>query len=65
MIKDVAGEDTLNVTLNGLRKFVWYSIQILAYTRMGDGRLSRQINERTDQDSKFWFKLFYIRCISN
>ncbi|XP_076440901.1 protein sidekick-like isoform X2 [Babylonia areolata] len=50
MFEDVEGKDTVSVTLMGLRKFVWYTIQILAYTRMGDGTLSPSVQERTDED---------------
>lgn len=50
VIQDVEGKDKLNVTLTGLRKFVKYSIQILAYTRMGDGKLSPPVIQKTDED---------------
>ena len=50
--KDVKGKNTTNVTLRGLRKYVSYSIQILAYTRMGDGRLSPEVIKKTDEDGK-------------
>ncbi|PVD38929.1 hypothetical protein C0Q70_01554 [Pomacea canaliculata] len=50
LFQDVDGKDTYNVTLGGLRKFVWYNMQILAYTRMGDGVLSSPVSGRTDED---------------
>lgn len=53
LFQDVDGKDTYNVTLGGLRKFVWYNMQILAYTRMGDGVLSSPVSGRTDEDGKF------------
>ncbi|XP_070184420.1 protein sidekick-2-like [Littorina saxatilis] len=50
MFENVEGVNTLNVTLEGLRKFVSYKMEILAYTRMGDGRLSGHIIRKTDED---------------
>nr|KAG5713396.1 hypothetical protein BaRGS_024944 [Batillaria attramentaria] len=50
MFEDVEGKDATNVTLAGLLKYVVYEIQILAYTRMGDGILSTKGIVRTDED---------------
>ena len=52
MFEDVKGQKTLNVTLTNLRKYVSYAIQILAYTRMGDGKLSSQVIRKTDEDGE-------------
>ncbi|KAL8567567.1 hypothetical protein ACOMHN_054381 [Nucella lapillus] len=50
MYQEVGGKGSLSVTLASLRKYVRYTIQILAYTRMGDGKLSPAVKERTDED---------------
>lgn len=39
-VKDIASNATFTTTLTELRKFVVYSVQVLAYTRLGDGALS-------------------------
>lgn len=39
-VKDIPSNATFTTTLTELRKFVVYSIQVLAYTRLGDGALS-------------------------
>ena len=52
MFEDVTGKNTLNVTLTSLRKYVSYAIQILAYTRMGDGKLSSEVIRKTDEDGE-------------
>ncbi|KAM4631625.1 protein sidekick-1 [Discoglossus pictus] len=47
----VKGNQTLSVLLDGLRKYVQYEIQVLAFTRIGDGVLSSPpIVERTKDD---------------
>jgi protein sidekick len=38
--KKVSSNATFTTTLTELRKFTEYSIQVLAYTRIGDGTLS-------------------------
>lgn len=39
--------------LTGLRKYVWYDIQVLAFTRIGDGEASDPpFSVRTDEDSE-------------
>ncbi|XP_021344354.1 protein sidekick-1-like, partial [Mizuhopecten yessoensis] len=40
VMQDVPGNQTYSVLIQGLRKFVSYQMQVLAYTRMGDGVLS-------------------------
>ena len=41
-------------TLSELRKFVWYDMQVLAYTRIGDGALSSPpFSVRTDEDREY------------
>lgn len=39
-VKDIPSNATFTSTLTELRKFVVYSVQVLAYTRLGDGVLS-------------------------
>ncbi|XP_039293021.1 protein sidekick isoform X1 [Nilaparvata lugens] len=39
-VKDIPSNTTFTTTLTELRKYVVYSIQVLAYTRLGDGALS-------------------------
>ncbi|XP_069123043.1 protein sidekick-like [Argopecten irradians] len=41
VMQDVPGNQTYSVVIQGLRKFVSYQVQVLAYTRMGDGVLSK------------------------
>lgn len=49
-----AGNTTTSVTLTGLRKFVRYEIQVLAYTRMGDGAPSTpEVSAKTLPDSEY------------
>ena len=52
MSHDVPGGDVLHVVLSDLRKFTAYSVKILAYTRMGDGKQSLVVMERTDEDGR-------------
>ena len=47
------GNDTMSSTVGGLRKFVKYEIQVLAYTRMGDGALSTPVAVKTFEDCEF------------
>ncbi|KAJ8305579.1 hypothetical protein KUTeg_016124 [Tegillarca granosa] len=50
-IQDVPGNITKSVLIIGLRKYVQYQVQVLAYTRMGDGILSQpKINVTTHED---------------
>ncbi|XP_014666255.1 PREDICTED: protein sidekick-like [Priapulus caudatus] len=42
--------DTRTVMLTGLRSFVNYSVQVLGYTRMGDGVLSDPVYNQTKED---------------
>ncbi len=40
-------------TITGLRKFVWYELQVLGYTRIGDGTLSQPpVSVQTHADGK-------------
>ncbi|XP_077985299.1 cell adhesion molecule DSCAM-like [Glandiceps talaboti] len=41
---------SLRVTIHGLEKFTNYSVEVLAYTRVGDGVRSEPIHVRTEQD---------------
>jgi len=48
------------VILTGLRKYVWYEVQMLAYTRIGDGVLSSpSVQVRTFEDGK---PVLSIKC---
>ncbi|XP_033119268.1 protein sidekick-2-like isoform X2 [Anneissia japonica] len=49
-IMDVPGYDNRFVQLNNLRGYTEYSIQVLAYTRIGDGTPSNAIVESTIED---------------
>jgi len=50
---EVEGNTTHTVQLSGLGKYVLYEIQVLAFTRIGDGRSSSpSILERTLDDGK-------------
>lgn len=51
--KQIAGNATFTTTLTELKKFVQYRIQVLAYTRLGDGEPSKPaISVRTFEDGK-------------
>lgn len=51
----VEGNTSHSVQLSGLGKYVLYEIQVLAFTRIGDGRSSSpSILERTLDDGKHW-----------
>ena len=46
--------DIRQTRLIDLRKFVWYEIQVSAFTRIGDGVLSSPpVEARTHEDGKF------------
>ena len=48
------GNHTQSFLLSGLRKYVLYEIQVLAFTRIGDGvPSSPAVIERTKDDGKF------------
>ncbi|XP_050390832.2 protein sidekick isoform X1 [Patella vulgata] len=48
--EDVEGNASMGLVLTGLRKFVTYQIKLQAYTRMGDGVLSRPAVAQTEED---------------
>jgi hypothetical protein len=51
--KDIPNNTTQTTTLTELRKYVLYHIQVLAYTRLGDGALSSPpVHVRTFEDGK-------------
>lgn len=51
--KNIPSNSTFTTTLTELRKYVQYHIQVLAYTRLGDGTLSSPpIRVQTFEDSK-------------
>lgn len=53
------------MVISGLKKFTNYSIQLLAYTRVGDGILSKPTYCQTEEDGKS-FSLFgsaHFQCL--
>lgn len=53
-VQAVKGNLTQSVLLRNLRKYVQYEIQVLAFTRIGDGHLSSPpVLERTKDDGAF------------
>jgi hypothetical protein len=44
----------LTIVLTSLKKFSNYSIQVLAFTRMGDGVMSQPIFCHTEEDGKIF-----------
>lgn len=54
----------LTIVLTGLRKFTNYSIQVLAYTRIGDGVASKPLYCHTEEDGKLFLnESFKFICI--
>lgn len=53
----------LTIVLTGLKKFTNYSIQVLAYTRMGDGVPSPALFCQTEEDGKQLASFMYIFLI--
>lgn len=50
----IPSNQTHTITLTELRKYVLYQIQVLGYTRLGDGALSDPpVTVRTYEDSKY------------
>lgn len=51
--KQIPSNSTFTTTLTELKKFVTYHIQVLAYTRLGDGEASKPaVSVRTFEDGK-------------
>ena len=46
--------------LKGLKKFTNYSVMVLAYTRIGDGKASLAVTVSTDEDGKTSTRLTFI-----
>lgn len=60
--KNIPSNTTFTTTLTELRKFVQYHVQVLAYTRLGDGALSiPPIRVQTFEDSKCILKSFQTK----
>lgn len=58
----------LTIVLSGLKKFTNYSIQVLAFTRVGDGVVSKALYCQTEEDGKrclfdTLYLLFSIKCL--
>ena len=52
-IEQVNSYAIFEVALTNLRKYVQYNVQVLAYTRLGDGKLSEPVvSVRTFEDGK-------------
>jgi len=52
--KTITSNSTYTTTLTELRKFVTYHIQVMAYTRLGDGALSMpSVRVETFEDSEY------------
>lgn len=49
---DTRKTTALTIVLSNLRKFTNYSMQVLAFTRMGDGQLSASTFCQTEEDGK-------------
>jgi len=63
-MQTVPGNKTHSADIKDLRKFVQYQVQVLAYTRMGDGKLSEpKSNVKTHQDGKFVALLRHVYFI--
>lgn len=61
----VEGNTSHSVQLTGLGKYVLYEIQVLAFTRIGDGRCSSpSILERTLDDGKLTFPSFNLSSVA-
>lgn len=54
---DTRKTTALTTVLTSLKKFSNYSIQVLAYTRMGDGIMSQPIFCHTEEDGELNFSL--------
>lgn len=52
---EVRKTGSMTMTLAGLRKYTNYSVQVLAYTRVGDGVPSRTMYCRTKEDGESVF----------
>lgn len=60
--KNIPSNTTFTTTLTELRKFVQYHVQVLAYTRLGDGALSiPPVRVQTFEDSKWILKSFQTK----
>lgn len=57
---EVRKTGSMTMTLAALRKYTNYSIQVLAYTRVGDGVSSRTIYCRTKEDGKVKTKFIIL-----
>lgn len=51
------GEGSVSLLLGALQKYTVYVLQVLAYTRMGDGPPSNRILLRTKEDGRTQFSL--------
>lgn len=57
--KVIASNSSFTATLTELRKFVVYHVQVLAYTRLGDGiPSSPPVSVQTFEDSKYFQDYF-------
>lgn len=64
LFKNIPSNSTYTTTLTELRKFVVYHIQVMAYTRLGDGALSTPpIRVQTYEDGKKKFSQSFFLYI--
>lgn len=61
---DTRKTTALTTVLTALKKFSNYSIQVLAYTRMGDGAISHPIFCHTEEDGKIALLIIEFNRIS-
>lgn len=58
--KTIEGNSTFTTTLTELKKYVLYGIKVLAFTRKGDGALTRPpIAVKTFEDGKLALQSLY------
>ena len=57
---DTRKTTALTIVLTSLKRFSNYSIQVLAFTRIGDGVISQPIFCHTEEDGKMKHKNIYI-----
>lgn len=61
--KNIPSNSTFTTTLTELRKYVQYHIQVLAYSRLGDGALSvPPIRVQTFEDGENFDYFFFLLC---
>lgn len=54
---EVRKTSALTTVITGLKKFTNYSLQVLAFTKIGDGVLASPVYCQTEEDGKLLFAL--------